>query len=260
MKKHFLFVFLILMAPGILKAQKTNTSKDTAQDNQDIIKLAEQITNIGSTGTNEDQLNGWNTQLEDKIFKYVLKDADFLQHDFPLWTKNGIEVITSADKKLRIVFWNAQTGGTLRDYNTLIFWKGTKKVEGKVVSDADNSSFSSLNLFRKQDGSIFYLAQGMAHASNRDKIDFIRGYKINGNAINEQYKAFKTPKKSLHEISSELDMGSVTTANNMIHYSNDKKTLYIPVVNAQGEVKPDYYLIYKFDGNNFNFRKTAFSK
>lgn len=260
MKKQLLFVFLILMIPALLKAQKTNTSKGTAQDNQDIIKLAEQITNIGSTGTNEGQLDGWNTQLEDKILKYALTDADFLQHDFPLWTKNGIGVITSADKKLRIVFWNAQTGGTLRDYISLMFWKGPKGVEGKVIDDAENSSFSNLNLFKKQDGSTFYLAKGMVHASNRDKVDFIRGYKINGKTIDEQYKAFKTPKKSLHEISLELDMGSVTTENDMIHFSNDKKTLYIPVVNAQGEVKPNYYLIYKFDGNNFTFQKTGFSK
>ena len=261
MQKQLLLLFVTLITFGTLNAQTIKETKTLNAADQEIIKLSQQILNYNQTGNPDDNsLSAWNDQLSAKILEYGLKNPAFMQQNFPLWRNNGIELVSSADKNIRIVSWNAQTGGTLRDYTTLIFWKGTTGLKGKVVDYLENSSVAQIKAFKKADGTTFYLLRGMVHASNRDKVDFIQGLQLKGNVLNNKYEAFKTPKKKLAEISVELDMGSVTSDNDFIHFSKDNKTLLIPVANDKQEIKKNYFLIYQFDGNDFVFQKTGYFK
>lgn len=260
MKKQILLLLTILITLGSLKAQVSKENKTLNTADQEIIKLSKQISGYNSTTEDDNKLSQWNDELVTKILQYGIKDPDFMQKKFPLWNNTGIGIFTSADKNLRIVSWNAQTSGTLREYNTLVFWKSTKGIKGEVMNDAENSSFSTIEGFTKKDGTTFYLASGMAHASNRDKTDFIRALQIKGVVLNDKYEAFKTPRKKFSQIAAHIDMGSVNTDNDLIHFGKDKNTLLIPVVNDQGEVKKNYFLIYQFDGNDFVFQKTSYLK
>lgn len=262
MQKQLLLLLVTLITFINLNAQTTKETNTLNAANQEIITLSKQILNYSTTGNEQDdnKLSAWNDQLSDKILQYGLKNPAFMQQNFPLWRNNGIELVSSPEKNIRVVSWNAQTGGTLRDYTTLIFWKGTTGIKGKVMDGVENSSVANIKAFKKADGTTFYLLQGMVHASNRDKVDFIKGLQIKAGVLNDKYDAFKTPKKKLSGISVELDMSTVTTDNDFIHFGKANKTLLIPVVNDKGEIKKNYFLIYKFDGNDFVFQKTGLFK
>lgn len=251
MKNYLLTILIFITATNALYAQGGNKEKL----NKQILKLSKQIS--GGANTTYDKLGALNDDLVDQIYQYVQLTPDFLQKDFPEWRQNGIELVTSADKKLRIVFWNMQTGGTMREYQDLICWQTTKGVKSSIMNKGSNASYSTVNTFKKQDGSSFYTANGMIHGSNRDKENFIQAYAIGGMNLNDKVEVFKTPKKRLNYISLALDMATVTSDEDFIHFSKDKKILYLPATNAKGEVKDGVFLIYKYDGNEFVFQQTG---
>lgn len=251
MKNYLLTILIFITATNALYAQGSNREKL----NKQILKLSKQIS--GASNTDYDKLGALNDDLVDQIDQYIQLTPDFLQKDFPHWRENGIELVTSADKKLCIIFWNMQTGGTMREYQDLICWQTTKGLKSSIMNKGGDASYSTLSTFKKRDGSSFYIANGMIHGSNRDKENFIQAYTIDGMNLNDKAEVFKTPKKRLNYISLALDMATATSDEDFIHFSNDRKILYIPVTNTKGEIKDGVYLIYKYDGNDFVFQQTG---
>lgn len=251
MKNYLIIILLFVMAIPFSHAQTGNKE----QLNKQILKLSKQIS--ASSSEDYDKLAVLNDDLADQINQYIQLTPDFLQKDFPAWSENGIYMTTSADKKLRIVFWNMQTGGTMREYQDMICWQTAKGAKSSMMNEGGSASYSVIDAFKKQDGGTFYIANGMVHGSNRDKENFIQAYAIDGMNLNDKAEVFKTPKKRLNYISLALDMATVTTDDDFIHFSKDKKTLYLPAANAKGEVKKGVFLVYKYDGNGFVFQQTG---
>lgn len=240
---------LLLPAAGLQAQSKTNTD-------QQIIRLGKLILTKDLSGKNMDSLDNWNEALERKILGYADEHPDFMQADFKKWSDAGIYMVTATDQKLRVVFWNNQTGGTLREYTSVVFWKGSGGLRGRTLTGFENADFTGITVHLKKSGGVFYLLRGMSHGSNIEKVDFISAMAISGDHLNDNYTAFKIPKSELHEITVYINLNSVKSEEDYIHFSSDRQLLYIPAADKNGNVKTGLFLVYRYDGNQYVFEQT----
>lgn len=178
----------------------------------------------------------------------------------------GIVVLTSEDNKFRIYCWDTETGGTMRFLNSLIQYR--TEVGAKVVVLNDIATTEEPGAFYREiytvhatNGNTYYLVTSRGIYSSRDIVEGIQAYTIEKDKLNDSIKLFRTAKQQLNDISYACDFFSNIDSNtgsqrNLIRLSDDKQTLFIPIVNAKDEVT-DRSLIYKFDGNQFVYDKSA---
>lgn len=222
-----------------------------------ILPLAHKITQAATGNVSVGMLEKWNKDLLRNLYLYAFDTPDFLNKSFPEWAANGIRVLTSEDKKIRIVFWNKHTGGMLRDYESLVFWNyDSAKLNGREIEEAAHSSFSAIETVHKDGGEPIYLVVGMVHASNRNMVNYIRAYQVNEYGVLDNHvKLFRRSGKKSNSIAIELNRVPITSSKKLIHFNARKNTLYIPVVDDKGMVRPRHYQVYKFDGEMFVLRK-----
>jgi hypothetical protein len=245
-----------LVHTSIRAQQGTEGHEKIKKLEQEVGALSEKLSNSVYPDRNDDSLNNWNALLQNGLLELSLGDPAFLEKEYKTWADQGLYVVSADDRALRIVFWNSQYGGTLRDYFAILFYKTKQGTAYYMLENTDLYSYIAIHTFTRKDSKKFYLLTYMGHASSRDKANGISACSIENDKLDVTTIAFKAGKKMLNEISFTFDMTSVNSEKDFIHFSADKKQLFVPVVKDEGKVVSGKYLRYRFDGNYFVFETT----
>ncbi len=219
----------------------------------------------GYKSTNYDSLAIRNQRLTKALLRYAKQHPTFLEQGNPFFQDSYLSVLTSVDKKFRIICWNDGLSGTMQQWRAIAFWKTKSGLQSKILGgdDAHRDIYSlepqywNINSYQLDDGQTAYLVRGIGHGSNRIKFSFVKAFVIQPSGqLNEDFKLFKTPSKTLNHIFLRIDLMSARHTGYLpsIYLSKDGKTLYIPVADKQGKLTLGKHLIYQFDGRYFVFQ------
>ncbi|HEX7757476.1 MAG TPA: hypothetical protein VF421_19145 [Niabella sp.] len=212
-----------------------------------------------------DSLSAWNGTLLYSLQNCISVFPDFMQRDFPDWKDAGLTILTSADKKFRIICWNTRQSGTSQQWTSVVFWQGKNELYSSELGDEEyirsRPAVTGITDVRLNDGTSCYLVQARGHADNRYKYDYIKAYQVTpAGMLATEVKLFIAGTKETGSIGCSIDMASVAALGAsgdqypLIHFSPDKSQLYIPVVTKDGAVKKGAYLTYSFNGSAFIYQ------
>lgn len=243
--------FLILFIFTSINASAQNPERLRA----DIEVLAEKIHLIDKyTSLKDVVLDVWNDSLRLKLQQLAKVEKNFLENSHKTWKEHGLYEVSSPDKKFKIVYWNDQWGGTLREHERLIFYRTKEGIQFRSVQD----SFAPFRIrqYKSKKLGVFYIVESVGHGSNRMKISLVKAYAVKGTLLNKKIRPFRTKHQILREISVRLDMMEVKDSNDFIHFSEDGKSIFVPVVYKNRKVEHGTYLVYRYDGNRFIYKYT----
>jgi hypothetical protein len=212
----------------------------------------------------EDSLNKANELLDHYLQKIGKKIPATIEADFPKAIKRGLTIVSSDDHKLRLYSWDTRMGGTMILYSNMAQYadgKGTRVQDMKdtAIEGDYGCDYRGIATIHTKDNKTVYLVYEFAKVSTKDRYEAIEAFTIEGSSL-KRIKIFKTKTKSLSTIGYGYDMFISADENDLtdipeIHLSDDKKKLYIPVV--QGDKVTKHYIVYVFDGTDFVFDKNA---
>lgn len=254
------------------ESEQTDNSASEKESSVDITAFSTQIASYISEINRFradglfDSLEKVNTALLTYLQEKSTTTPELLDIDLSSMDTAGMIILTSEDKKFRIYCWDTETGGTMRFFNSLIQYRTGKGSESVVLNDIAKTEepgdfYREIYTVHAKTGNTYYLLTSRGIYSSRDIVEVIRAYAIENGKLNDSVKLFRTTRQQLNEITYTCDFFSNIDSNtgsqrNLIRLSDDKQTLFIPVVNDKDEVT-DKSLIYKFDGNQFVFDKNA---
>ena len=149
----------------------------------------------------------------------------------------------------------------MRFYNDLAQIQTAKGVKFQEMQDTASEGdygcdYRSITTVHTKNNQNIYLVIEEAVVSTKDRYEGITAFIIEGVSL-KKLNAFKTKTKSLNSIGYGFDAfahGQGTFVSE-IHFSNDSRKLYVPIV--KGETLTDNFLVYIFDGDNYVFDKNA---
>lgn len=218
-------------------------------------------------GTDDyDRLDSFNMAMMQYLLQTGSKQPAMLQHTFPEAVKKGLDISTSADKKVRVYSWDTWEGGTMHFYISILQFASGKGVKTFQLDQPDTTKdggdagyyYTDVKEITNSNGKKYYLLTGVGRYSTKDRGTIVKAISIDNGALNDTVKFFIAGKKQLNNISYYYDLFASADKkkdNSTLHFSSDMKTMYIPVVD--GEVLTGRYLIYKFDGEHYVFDKNA---
>lgn len=252
-------LFILVFSVTIFSWQKGHTQKTelTTQENK-FVQLYSQVF--------ESLRGDWKTtkSLSDKfsneLINFIKSTPSTLTFPFKkLTASNEVFIRTSNDGNLRIYSWDAWTGGTMHEYNTIYQWKANGKVFSKVEKfekQGDPGIFISQLHTVDANNQRYYLAVTNATYSNKDARQSIATYSINNGKLVDSIKLFKTKTKRLNRIDVDFDFFSVVDRPErplqLITYDDSQKIIYIPVVDDKGQVT-NKNILYQLKGTYFEF-------
>ncbi len=209
----------------------------------------------------EDSVADVDTKLTEYLKDVSLKYPQTITGRYPKATKIGLSAIASDDNKICLYSWDTYLGGSMRNYSDYIQYAGTNGMYVKCMNCNDTeqgdygTDYNSIIAIHTTTNKTLYFITGMAVISTKDRAESISAYEIEGDLL-KPASVFKTTTKTLNSI----DYGYDSFASNVdplphIHFGNDNKRLYIPIVS--GEQITAHYLVYVFDGNDFIFDKNV---
>jgi len=205
-----------------------------------------------------DSLAAVNDELSDYMNKILVKVPATLGYSFKT---QGLTYVSSDDGKIRFYDWDTQTGGTMHFFTDLTQYSTTKGIKvhaiGKTSAREDPGCFYKTITTVKTKSNIVYVVSYATVGSNRDKGAGVEAYAIvNDKLVSVQL--FKTKTKALSDISYSYDFFASGDIERFpeIHFSKDKKKLYVPIVDKKGAFTKAF-LVYVFNGNNYVFDKSA---
>lgn len=261
--KRFLqinFVVLFLLAFSLSAFAQSN-----AKIEKELVSAIKEVQKWSNYGGNydSDKLTAANQNFEDKLLKHT-KNAATLKYPFSTLGKYLI-VATSEDGKFRTYSWDNETGGTMHDYSIVYQYQGA---DGKVYSRmGENSSeeeeggggFVNAVYTANNAAENIYVVCTTFIASTSDHYAAADLYKIQGGALVDKVKLFKTQEGLTDSIGFEYDFFSVVDRKErplkLILYDKTTKTVKIPIV-IQDKKSPlgrvtNRFINYRFDGKYF---------
>ncbi len=195
--------------------------------------------------------------------KGIASDYKTIGSHFSNAENMGLMSMISEDKLFRIYAWDTWTGNTMHYFNSLAQYRFGNNASIKVLNDISDSSKpldpgsypTEINTVKTKKGQTVYLLTDCTVASAHDKAEGIKAYTIENGELNA-IPFFKTKKKITNYIDFVYDVtyDSLTSLIISIHFSPDKKSLYIPVITRTGHLANEYWE-YVFNGKKYVFRK-----
>lgn len=172
-------------------------------------------------------------------------------------------IVTSEDGRFRNYSWDLQDGGTMHRFARVYQYQGA---DGEVYSRVEELPEEGMGpgfvtyifTLNTKTGKVYivcstFIASGRLHSQSAEL------YRIEGKALNEKVKLFKTRSGLTHRLSFEYDNFSVIDRedrpSNLISFDGNTGVLKIPVVIKDTEY-PDgrvtnNFISYRFDGTYF---------
>ena len=229
-------------------------------------ELAGYLANISKYGNygggyDEERLRNNNDDLRAKLIKHG-KRADILKFAFP-GLKDKMYVTTSKDGRFRIYSWDLESGGTMRDFDSVFQYKGNSgKIYTWAGTDSDHEDGGAFyhQIFQTDTptGPI-YLGVATNIASTSYAGQRISAFRINGEKLDISVKAIKTSSGITNSVGFQFDFFSVVERKErpirLFTYDESKKSFRFPIViqnkkTPQGRVT-NRYITYRFDGKYF---------
>jgi hypothetical protein len=210
-------------------------------------------------GEYRDSLDVANQQLID----YFLKTLPLFSESLTIADTSieGVNITTSANKKIRQWSWNTWMGGSMPDYAKILevnTTTGIKAFNACQASPADlcNGTFTDIYDVTAKSGELYYVAVERWIGDGRHAGQTLRNFAIIGDSLKTNLNLFKTRKGSESEIYYYYPEDSVTWefANaHSIQFTNDGRTVLIPLVTEQDKITSKF-LRYEFDGEHFVYK------
>lgn len=250
MKKSFLS--LCIIACTIMSC---NPQKETKQENTvSLSTLYQNIINIDRL-EQYDSLEIANKAFQDELLKRTSIEVAELQ----LLKDLGLEVVESNDKKLTIFSWDTYLGGTMIDYDNVLWYQtpsGIKTSSLIVNSEDAQGEASFFDIHDIIDGTkTYYLALNINKFSTKDVQEQIRVFSINDEELELDNPIFisKNGEKSSslefnYDIFSALDNEKLELKE--LEYNKETQTIRFPETGEDGEVLQSIKT-FKWDGKYF---------
>jgi hypothetical protein len=239
------------------------SAQSTSRVEKDLLK---QLTTINNWWTDEGKnpnrpasSEEVNDLFERKLTVYLKTNP--LSKTIPLENlkKEGLRVITSSDKKLRIFSWDENSGGTMHTFRNLFQYQNGNEIiiksdtSNPAQPENDGNGFYSEIVPILLNGKKIYLTICHAIYCTSCAYQSVKLFTINGKVF-EPVKLIKTTTGVKAELGFEFDFFSVVDRPErplkLIYFDVKNKTIKIPVVIAKGEVT-NRFITYKFTGKYF---------
>lgn len=267
-------VFILFLATIIsCNKQPTSNSPDnniafsetkTDVDSTNLIKKEKQILKIHKAilkafeNDRNDSLIVINSKkFTDSIIHLIKNNPNTFNYSFELLQKeNAINLISSADDKLRVYSWNNHLGGTMRFFNQIFQFKSNEQITTDVhLAEKDPQAFfSKIYTVQNKKNENIYLVISNSILSSKYSVQHINAYKIDTGKL---YKipVFKTNTNTLDQISVEYDFFSIVERPErpVELITLDQNKLKIALVNEDLNVT-DKNLIYEWNGELFKYK------
>jgi len=195
--------------------------------------------------------------------KHITADYKTIESHFTQAENMGLMSMISEDKLFRLYAWDTWTGNTMHYFNALAQFRFGNNANIKVLNDISDTTkpndpgsyFTELNTIHTRKGKTIYLVTGCTVASAHDKAQGISAYAIENGAL-KNVPFLKTKKHIADHLDFVYDVSydSLTSIIISIHFSSDKKILYIPVVMPNGHLANEYW-IYILKHDKYVFKK-----
>lgn len=200
-----------------------------------------------------------------KYARKALLQPQTISAPFPYATDKGLMVTSSEDGKLRFYAWDTWIGGSMHVFNALMQYMSGDSVKLKVLNDIatfmarpnPGSYCTDIKTMYTRDKKTVYLVTDCSIASDNDRAYGIRAYEIENGTINAVpfFRQGKLTTTSLnYAFNSVPGTDTIPHEYNMVHMSDDKSKLYVPIVNNNG-VLSDYFAEFRFDGDYFILKR-----
>lgn len=281
MRKTKWLIAAILVASLHLDAQSTKHLNQNITDN---VQKLEAVQNMDASDK-YDSIRSLNQQLASSIIAFAEATPDFTSRDISdtNFTVNTFYNNVADDGHFRIVYWDDAGGGSLRNYNYIVFWDHSGKLQHKTyvasVEQADNAAIfytyiDSVVHIKQNNGNDLYFIMGGTFSRPYFYNQHIFGYAVDSKgAMISEPPLFKAGNKVLTSIgvdcpyymNQELNGPSFYT---LMHFSKDKTSLLVPIFpdvddatemqrqrsDTMGSRKFNYFQ-YNFNGEQFVFEK-----
>lgn len=263
-----LTVFLSLILTLFFSADLYAQDKEVIQEK--ILFYLSETKRLKYSLDDYDSLDWTNAQLMSYL-RDISKNPATLQYSFDDMALQGMNIVTSEDKKLRIYSWDTETGGTMRFFNELIQYRTSNGAESYVLNDVNirdaeeqpnnGESFIKLYQIQTKNQSSIYLGFYVSIGSTRDIVKGVKVFTIDDNRLNDSIRVFQKANEQLNNVSYYFDYHLSRNRSgklkNDIYLSKEKQELYVPVVNEDYAIT-NKSLVYKFNGKKFVYDKTAY--
>ena len=207
-----------------------------------------------------DSLEKANDTFGNKLYYYTNTFPFTL---FQKFKKLHVNIIGSADGKLRIYSWDTELGGTEHDFRNIIQYK-SKRVSSILNIDTSSSNdnhyvyyFSNIYTLTTGDKT-YYLGIYNGVFSTKDMEEGVQIFCIENEKLNTKKKLIKTASGIHNSVSYIYDYFSIPSKlkDADIHYNPALKTFTIPRVGANDKIGDDEkvstkHINYKFTGQYF---------
>ncbi|MBA3829990.1 MAG: hypothetical protein H0X33_13700 [Taibaiella sp.] len=247
-----ILLFLLVLVTTSTHAQTMDSIEDQILRYLDTI---EQYRNPSYQINDSSISNDANYNLMIYLDDVCKREPNTLNEKFQKLIKRGV-VSTSNDHKFRIYSWDNQRGGTMRCYNSILQYRIGKLTRTKILYiDTGEASERGIGadyniihtITTNTNRTIYLVERDGIYMSSYGSVG-IKAFEITAMGINDSVKIFKTSKAFLNNIDCSYYYSD--TIPNKLYLSKDKKTVYIPLTNANEQLTGKH-LLYKFDGEKF---------
>jgi len=267
LRKTAIFLVMILFYCGTVEGQSIPQIENTIL--KDTKRLNYLETEMQKGIDSYDSMVIISKNLLDYLKIALKKQPASISADFKV-KNTGMNILTSDDGKVRIYCWYVGRGGTALSFDALIQYKTSTGTKVKVLNDDSKrterdiltgSCYTKLYTYQTNDSGTVYLEIDHVVAWNAGGEYNAGAFAIKNNKLLWGVPFFKTSTKTKSSIGYEYDLSSKKNSkldfkDINIKVSDDKQTLSIPLTTSDGIITGKY-LVYKFDGNEFVFDKSA---
>lgn len=272
--KKYLFLTLIF-STFTLSSIAQSTEELNRKINELSVKIDAAIKS-GNPDVYENLIPELNQSLINNLVILATKSPDFMQKSSLTTGKGGknefIFISNSKDQKFKIFSWS-DGAGTIGSYQYVAFWKAGNKIKHKISTEGEpfldpSDYIRDIYHSRRTNGNDLYFCITEAGDRNNYGMD-IQCFEVDksGN-LKANIPVFKAGAKTLSSISiknyNDYKYSNVSgQKTNVIHFSADGKTLYVPIISSNWTKSGDdgkasyvlHYFVYQFDGANFVYKK-----
>jgi len=260
----------LLLCTTVLRAQQRPADIDKT-----IAAYLERITYWGAVYKTPTDYNDSLMAANERLMTYmkvVCEQPATLRYSFPKALENGLIVVSSEDSTLRFYSWDSWVDPSLHVFNSLVQYHTSAGIKIRVLNNVSNlykrgdpgSYFMDITTVRTKAGKTVYMATDCSIAGEN------KGYGVRAYTI-EKDSLITTPFfRSGNKVTSSLDYaarenysGDTTGGFHgqlvSLHFSTDKKRLFLPEISPTGILSFKYF-IFKFNGEMFVYRKIGEDK
>lgn len=245
-----------VLATVLLFTQTNAHAQSCRQADADTARTLAQMRHWGSYNDQYDEakLAAATQNLHTTLYSYAREPSSW-QCTFPLSAKEGLSVVTAADRRLRAYSWDLMTGGTMHFFNGFLQYRADDG-STRILDNGSNSDAVAIfnaDLGGKHPG--YWLVE-YTIGSTRDHAQSATLYQISGNRL-VRAKLVQTQSRRTDHLSFNYDTRSLQDSDTLklFRYDPPSRTLSFPVVLPDPEggsgILTDKHIRYRFNGRYF---------